>query len=137
MFPPPLRRGAYARPVSFADADIQLRAEDPDERTRVIIASGEIHLSTAEPLSEAIAGALDDGRTAIVLDLEDVGFIDSTGLSVLLNGLRRVTRARGRMAVVCVNPTVLRLFTITKLDTTFDIVDTRAAALERVHREVR
>jgi anti-anti-sigma factor len=50
---------------------------------------------------------------------------------VLLNGLRRVTRAEGHMALVISNPTVLRLFEITKLDSTFDIHPTREAALAR------
>jgi anti-sigma B factor antagonist len=122
--------------VTFAEAEISLKHEDPDARTRVIVASGEVHVSTANAVSEAINAALAGGRTAIVLDLADVGFIDSTGLSVLLNGLRRITRARGRLALVCTSPTVLRLFAITKLDTTFDIVGTRGAALERVHRDV-
>lgn len=122
--------------MTFAEAEISLQHEDPDARTRVIVASGEVHVSTANAVSEAINAALAGGRTAIVLDLSDVGFIDSTGLSVLLNGLRRITRARGRLALVCTSPTVLRLFAITKLDTTFDIVATREAALERVHRDV-
>lgn len=122
--------------MAFTDAEITLRNEDPDERTRIIAAEGEVHVSTANAVSEAIGAALADGRTAIVLDLTDVGFIDSTGLSVLLNALRRITRARGRLALVCTSPTVLRLFTITKLDTTFDIVATREDALERVHRDV-
>lgn len=122
--------------VTFAEAEIELSHEDPDERTRVIVAKGEVHVSTANALSGALSAALDSGHTSIVLDLTGVGFIDSTGLSVLLNGLRRVTRARGRLALVCVSPTVLRLFAITKLDTTFDIVSTRKTALERVHRAV-
>jgi anti-sigma B factor antagonist len=122
--------------VSFAEAEITLHHEDPDDRTRVIAAAGEIHVSTANAVSEALNAALAEGRTSIVLDLTDVGFIDSTGLSVLLNCLRRITRSRGRLALVCTSPTVLRLFAITKLDTTFDIVATREAALERVHRAV-
>lgn len=69
-----------------------------------------------------------------MLDLSDVSFIDSTGLSVLLNGLRRVTRMQSRLALVCANPTVLRLFEITRLDSTFDILPTRDEALERVRR---
>jgi anti-sigma B factor antagonist len=76
--------------------------------------------------------AIGRGKTAVVLDLSAVDFIDSTGLSVLLNGLRRVTRQRGRMALVCVNPTVLRLFEITRLDATFDIHATREEALSAV-----
>ena len=59
--------------------------------------------------------------------MSGVEFIDSTGLSALLNGLRLVTQKRGRLALVCANPTVLRLFEITKLDGTFDIFPTADA----------
>ncbi|HEV2776413.1 MAG TPA: STAS domain-containing protein, partial [Solirubrobacteraceae bacterium] len=62
----------------------------------------------------------------------DVEFIDSTGLSVMLNGLRLINQRRGRLALVCTNPTVLRLFQITKLDRTFDIFGDRAAAIAHV-----
>jgi anti-sigma B factor antagonist len=67
----------------------------------------------------------------VVLDLSDVTFIDSTGLSVLLNGLRRLNRLHGQMMLVCANPTVLRLFHVTRLDSTFEILPTREAALAR------
>jgi anti-sigma B factor antagonist len=70
----------------------------------------------------------------VVLDLTAVEFIDSTGLSVLLNGLRRVTRVRGAMVIACANPTVLRLFEITKLDSTFDIVKNCDEAIERIRQ---
>ena len=43
-----------------------------------------------------------------------------------------MTRQRGRMVLVCTNPTVLRLFEITRLDTTFDIRATRDEALAAV-----
>ncbi len=52
------------------------------------------------------------------------------GAAVLAGGLNR--RQRGRMALVCTNPTVLRLFEITRLDTTFDIRPTREEALASV-----
>ncbi len=69
------------------------------------------------------------------IDLTDVEFIDSTGLSVLLNALRRVTRQQGSLALVVSNPTVLRLFEITRLDSTFDIAPTRDEAIARVQRD--
>ena len=46
--------------------------------------------------------------------------------------LRLVTQMHGRMAIVCTNPTVLRLFQITSLDDTFDIFDDRAKAIAHV-----
>src|SRR3954451_18921534 len=103
--------------------------EDLDERTHVITVSGEIHVSTAPEFQRRLDAAISRGKTAVVLDLSETEFIDSTGLSVLLNGLRRVTRQRGRMALVCTNPTVLRLFEITRLDSTFDIHETREDAV--------
>src|SRR3954447_14720149 len=109
-----------------------MREEDLDDRTHVIAVSGEIHVSTAPEFQRRLDAAIARGKTAGVLDLSATEFIDSTGLSVLLNGLRRVTRQRGRMALVCTNPTVLRLFEITRLDTTFDIHETLDEAVRVV-----
>jgi anti-sigma B factor antagonist len=116
----------------FPQPKFDVRVEDIDERTRVLDAQGEIHVSTAPEFSERLNEALAEGKTALVLDFTRVEFIDSTGLSVLLNGLRRVTRRNGALSVVCTNPTVLRLFEITRLDSTFDIVATREEALAHV-----
>ncbi len=116
--------------VAFTEPDFQLVEDDLDRRTHVIAVTGEIHVSTAPEFSRRLNSAIARGKTAVVLDLTGVEFIDSTGLSVLLNGLRRVTRQRGRMAIVCTNPTVLRLFEITRLDSTFDIHATLEDALE-------
>ena len=100
--------------------------------THVINVSGEIHVQTAPRFAERLSAAIDKGSRAIVLDLRAVEFVDSTGLSVLLNGLRQVIAAQGAMALVCANPTVLRLFEITSLDETFDIFPERPAAFAHV-----
>jgi anti-sigma B factor antagonist len=117
--------------VAYTEPEFDLAEEDVDRRTHVIAVSGEIHVTTAPEFSRRLNSAIAHGKTAVVLDLTGTEFIDSTGLSVLLNGLRKVTRQRGRMALVCTNPTVLRLFEITRLDSTFDICATREEALRR------
>ncbi len=118
--------------MSFSPPTFELREQVIDARTQVISVSGEIHVSTAPEFSERLNHAIALGKTRVILDLMRVSFIDSTGLSVLLNGLRRVRRASGRLVLVCDNPTVLRLFEITKLDDTFEIVANRTVALQRV-----
>jgi anti-sigma B factor antagonist len=118
--------------VAYTEPEFELAEEDLDTRTHVIAVSGEIHVSTAPEFARRLSEAIARGKTAVVLDLSATEFIDSTGLSVLLNGLRKVTRQRGRMALVCTNPTVLRLFEITRLDSTFDIYPTRGEALAHV-----
>ena len=115
--------------MSFASPQFELLEEELDDHTRVISVSGEIHVTTAPEFSERLNSAIAAGTTSVVIDMSGVEFIDSTGLSVLLNGLRRLTRRRGALSVVCTNPTVLRLFEITRLDSTFHIVPTREEAL--------
>jgi anti-sigma B factor antagonist len=106
----------------------ELGEEDSGSGVHVINVRGEIHVQTAPRFSQRLSQAIDNGNTSIVLDLSAVEFIDSTGLSVLLSGLRRVTAAQGHLALVCANPTVLRLFQITSLDETFDIFPDRPQA---------
>jgi anti-sigma B factor antagonist len=110
----------------------ELAAERSDAGVHVINVSGEIHVSTAPSFREQLTGVIESGGTALVLDLTGVEFIDSTGLSVLLSGLRLVSQRHGHLALVCSNPTVMRLFQITSLDATFDIFEDRAAAVAHV-----
>jgi anti-sigma B factor antagonist len=121
--------------MSFAEPRFRTAERVVDDRTTIVAVDGELHVSTAPEFSGALATTIESGRVLLVLDLTGVTFVDSTGLSVLLNALRRVTRAGGRMALVCSNPTVLRLFEITRLDTTFDIHAGADAALAAVQAD--
>jgi anti-sigma B factor antagonist len=112
----------------------ELEEERTADGIDIVSVSGEIHVSTAPRFRLALDEVIARGDGTLVLDLSAVEFIDSTGLSVLLNGLRLLNQRNGSMALVCTNPTVLRLFEITSLDTTFDICSDRAAALARVMR---
>lgn len=118
--------------TEFPKPKFDVVEEDLPDGAHVIAAAGEIHVTTAPELSKRLNAAIGGGRTRLVLDFSGVEFIDSTGLSVLLNALRRLTLSRGALSLVCTNPTVLRLFEITRLDATFDIVATREEALAHV-----
>ena len=120
--------------MSFASPQFDLSDESLDETTHLIAVRGEVHVSTAPEFSERLNEAIATGKTGVVIDMTDVEFIDSTGLSVLLNALRRVTRQQGTLALAVSNPTVLRLFEITRLDSTFDILPDRETAIARVRR---
>ena len=120
--------------MSFASPSFDLNEESLDPQTHLIAVRGEVHVSTAPEFSERLNDAIAGGKTGVVIDMSDVEFIDSTGLSVLLNALRRVTRQQGALALAVSNPTVLRLFEITRLDSTFDILPDRETAIARVRR---
>ena len=120
--------------MSFASPSFDLNEESLDQQTHLIAVRGEVHVSTAPEFSERLNDAIAGGKTGVVIDMTGVDFIDSTGLSVLLNALRRVTRQQGTLALAVSNPTVLRLFEITRLDSTFDILPDRETAIARVRR---
>jgi anti-sigma B factor antagonist len=120
--------------MSFAFPQFQLQEESLDDTTHLIAVTGEVHVSTAPEFSERLNEAIATGKTGVVIDMTEVAFIDSTGLSVLLNALRRVTRNQGALSLAVSNPTVLRLFEITRLDSTFDIAPTREEAIARLRR---
>jgi len=108
---------------------LQVTEDDVDDQTHVLALRGELDVATVPRLAEPLREALAAGKTAVVIDLCELTFLDSTGLMVLLNGLRRVVRQGGNLAIVCTNPTVLRLFDITGTATTFTVVDSRERAL--------
>src|SRR5262249_16935664 len=96
----------HARPLgsdemAFDAPNFDLTERPLDQASVIITVAGEIHATTAPEFSERLNDAIADGKTGVILDLTGVEFIDSTGLSVLLNGLRRVTRSRGSMVLAC------------------------------------
>jgi len=95
----------------------------------VLEVGGEIDVYTAPKLREQFAQLVEDGRYGIVVDLEKVGFLDSTGLGVLVGGLKKVRSHDGWLRLVCTEERILKIFRITGLDKVFPIHDSVAAAL--------
>lgn len=63
------------------------------------------------------------GKVNIILNLEDVTEIDSTGLGTLVFGLARLRKAGGRLALVNLNRSHLELFLLTRLAIVFEFFD--------------
>jgi anti-sigma B factor antagonist len=109
--------------------DIRLRidvATEPGVDAAVVTPHGEIDLTTSEALRVAMARAVDDGATAVVLDLSDVTFVDSTVLGVLVSFHRRLGE---RLVLAAAQPAVLRLLEITKFTSVLRLTDSVASAL--------
>jgi anti-anti-sigma factor len=96
---------------------------------RVVAVSGEVDLDTAERFNEGLGLAMQGGTGPVVVDLCRVPFMDSTGLHLLLNALRRLTRQRRALAIACEPIGVRRLFELTRMDGTFDLYASRPEAV--------
>ena len=91
---------------------------------------GEIDVYTSPKLRERLVGLVNDGAKSIVVNLEEVEFIDSTGLGVLVGVLKRIRARGGSLSLVCQREGLLRVFTITGLEKVFAIYSSVDEATE-------
>lgn len=84
---------------------------------------------TAPKLREAIIALLMEGKDRIIVDLSGVAFMDSTGLGVLVGGLKRVKERNGELALAGAHGTVLRVLNVTGLNAVFPMHDSIEKAL--------
>jgi anti-sigma B factor antagonist len=98
------------------------------ETSTVLAVRGEVDVYTAPKLREKLVELVAQGRYHIVVDLEAVDFLDSTGLGVLVGGLKRVRSHDGDLVLVCTHQRILKVFEITGLTKVFTIQDSLEAA---------
>jgi len=87
----------------------------------VLEVGGEVDLSTASSLRARIAELIEEGSYRLVVDLTALGFMDSSGLSALVAGMKDVCAVGGEFTIVCGTESILKVFTVTGLDRVFTI----------------
>ncbi|MCD6639874.1 MAG: anti-sigma factor antagonist [Nocardioides sp.] len=102
--------------------DLTLATREVDGRA-VVAVGGEIDVYTAPKLRDAITELVAQGAYDIIIDLEAVEFLDSTGLGVLVGGLKKVRAHNGSLELVCSQERLLKIFRITGLAKVFVIHD--------------
>jgi anti-sigma B factor antagonist len=108
--------------------DVSVTSREHGSRTIVEVA-GEIDVYTAHGLREKLAELIDSDHRDLLVDLRGVGFMDSTGLGVLVGALKRVRGFGGNLQLVIDQEKVLKVFRITALDQVFVIHETLEHAL--------
>lgn len=103
-----------------------------DKSFIVLEITGDVRLGeSAEQLSAELASVLSDTAVeGVVLDLENINYLDSTGLGELVGYLGRFQDSGKRLRLVKPNPTVVKLMQLTRLDQVFKIYPDEESALE-------
>jgi anti-sigma B factor antagonist len=91
-----------------------------------------VDVYSAPKLRDTIRNLVEEGRYHIVVDLENVAFLDSTGLGVLVGGLKRVKHHQGDLGIICNQERILRIFRITGLTKVFTIYPSREDLLANI-----
>jgi anti-sigma B factor antagonist len=90
----------------------------------VIDVGGKIDISTALRLRALLIDLVSKDNYQLIVNLDRVEFLDSTGLGVLLGGLKRVRAHDGSLDLVCTQERILKLFRTTGLAKVFGIHET-------------
>jgi anti-sigma B factor antagonist len=123
---PSCRSEAEQKEARELEFTVSTREEGP---FTVVEVGGEVDVYTAPRLREAVVTAIDSGSTRLVIDVENVEFLDSTGVGVLVGALKKVRSSGGTLDIVCTQPRLLKIFDITGLDKVFGLHTSVAEAV--------
>jgi anti-sigma B factor antagonist len=101
------------------DVIVGTRIEEP---WTVVEVAGELDLHTSPPLREHLLELIQGGADHLALDLTQVEFMDSSSLGSLVTCLKRVREREGKLVLVGVGGTPMKVLNLTGLDRVFDIV---------------
>lgn len=96
----------------MAQQKIDIEVSDQD-RFKVLRPEGDLDVYTVGSLRDALGSIVELDNPQVVVDLDSVPFMDSSGLGALMGGVRRLREAGGDLAISCTREQHLKLFTIT------------------------
>jgi len=101
-----------------------------DAKGTVIGVDGQLIVGNRHELKQSVLDALEQGDRKFVIDFTSTGYIDSSGLGVLVSLSKKIREQGGELRLSSLNEDLRTLFELTKLDTLFRITDTKEQALE-------
>ncbi|GAA1780928.1 anti-sigma factor antagonist BldG [Streptomonospora arabica] len=115
-------------PVGATVSTVELKISSQSQGdSAVVTVRGEIDLYTAPQLQSGLVNALEDGARRLLVDMSRVEFCDSTGMSVLLSGMKRARAKEGDLVLVAPKPAVRKILEVTGLDAVFAVEDSTDA----------
>ena len=106
----------YGRVRMSLDLEIAERGDHT-----IVTVRGEVDLASSPGLRDCLVELTAAQTPRVVVDLEDVGFIDSTGIGVLVGGIKRARSQGGELALVCTQRRILKVLEITGLTRVFPV----------------
>ena len=96
----------------------------------VIDVEGQLIVGNRQELKQKVLDKLENGARKFLIDFENTGYIDSSGLGVLVSLSKKIREQGGELRLANLNEDLKTLFELTKLDTLFHISNSRDEALQ-------
>ncbi|PSB06677.1 anti-sigma factor antagonist [filamentous cyanobacterium CCP2] len=108
-----------------------------DGKTVIVLTpTGRLDITTAWQFRLKLQECISKVSPHIVINLGHVNFIDSSGLTSLVAGMRDADKVSGSFRICNVHPEAKLVFEVTMMDSVFEIFETENEALEGVPREI-
>ena len=108
---------------------LEVQSRQTDTGVTVIAPSGRLDVTGAPSLKDAVSEAMKDGQPRLVIDMEGVSFVDSTGLGSVIAALKLVRGSKGDLRLAAPNQQVRVVLELTTLDRVFAYYATVEEAL--------
>lgn len=108
---------------------LEVQTRHAEGGATVIAPTGRLDVAGAPAMREAISAATRDGLPHIVIDMEGISFVDSTGLGSVISGLKQVRSKDGELRLAAPNQQVRVVLELTTLDGVFPYYATVEEAL--------
>ncbi|HEY8862940.1 MAG TPA: STAS domain-containing protein [Candidatus Dormibacteraeota bacterium] len=98
---------------------LEIQSRQADNGVTVVAPTGRLDVAGAPTLKDAISEALKNGEPRVVLDMEGISFVDSTGLGSVIAALKQIRSSKGDLRLAAPNQQVRVVLELTTLDRVF------------------
>jgi anti-sigma B factor antagonist len=124
-YPRLARTSTCARSIAFMGFRVLQNGD-----VTLVEVEGQLIVGNRQELKQQVLDRLEGGDRKFVIDFANTGYIDSSGLGVLVSLSKKIREQGGELRLSSLNEDLRTLFELTKLDTLFRIADTKEKALE-------
>lgn len=110
--------------------EIKIDVRPKGNNITLIVLRGEIGTETVNQFKDKIDAIVNDGKTRLIMDFQEVNYLNSMGLGVVAATLKKVKKDKGDLKLLNLSPAVQELFELTRLTKVFEIFDSEENAVK-------
>ncbi len=110
--------------------ELKIEVRQAAEGITLIVLRGEIGTETVNQFKDRVDQIVNDGQTKLIMDFQEVNYLNSMGLGVVAATLKKVKKSKGDLKLINLSPSVQELFELTRLTKVFEIFESQEAAVK-------
>ncbi|OEJ13461.1 anti-anti-sigma factor [Brachyspira hampsonii] len=108
---------------------MEVNVKELENNTVILKLDGDIDVYSSSDLKDFIFSQIELGAKKIIIDMEDVYYIDSSGIGVFISALGRFKKINGKICFIKITDPVKKVFELTKINSFFPVFATETEAL--------